>query len=232
MCHGITWFHVLCGHTYLSLSSLILCRESILRGHSCLPCVDLIWLPLRGLCHSCGREKQRERRLRRQHIAQFNELHAWKWDSRKASAENYQVQSEEQHDLKEDSPGLRYENWYEDEDVIESQLGSQHGLGMLDTPSNNESIENWMNHQDYPAQGIPGVMNTEHQPVKNRRSCIPVPVRGETRAKEQPRSHRSQIPVASNRLQKQHHVEPQDTSQVSEGETLVDEMELFDRITF
>lgn len=230
MCHGITWFHVLCGHTFLSLSSLILCRESILSGHSCLPCVDLIWLPLRGLCHSCRRGKQRERRLRRKRIAQVNELHDWKWDSRKASAEDFQVQSEEPHDSNEDSPHPRHE----DEDVIESQLGARHGLGMLDTLSNNESIENWMNHQEHPAQGKPGV-NNEHQSVKSRRSCIPVPVCREVRAKEQPKSRRSQIPVPADRLQKQHLVKPQGTAQMSgksEGKILVDEMELFDRVTF
>lgn len=157
-------------------------------------------------------------------------------------AADYHPQSNGQRHPNEHKSGTRYDGRYEDEDMVEYQL-EQHGLDTLDESSNNKAIEEWLNHQDYPVQGIPELPDTEshlsgppeYTSVTSRRSFIPVPVRRKTGLKDQPRNRRSQIPVSVKKIQKKQHIKPQSTLQVvdvSERETFVDEMELFDRITF
>lgn len=233
MCHGITWFHVLCGHADPSLSTLILCHDSLLTGDSCLPCIDLAWFPLKGLCRICReqgkRDRQRQRQRRRRQIARaayaaFNEQYDWEWDS---PVEEH-VQSDEH------SAGRRYEDWFEGQDMIEDQTEAD-GLNILDAPSKEKMIVDWLNDSDFPAWEVPFPSSnieypspkpTDHPTVKMRRSCIPVPARKNTGLMHQPKTQRSHIPVPVDRIQKKQYAKSQDEL---EG---IDEMELFDRITF
>lgn len=232
MCHGVTWFHVLCGHADPSLSTLILCHDSLLTGDSCLPCIDLAWFPLKGLCRICREQEKRERKRRRRQIAltayeAFNEQGDWEWESPDVLATEKRVQSDGH------SAGRRYDDWFECQDVSEFQPEVD-GLDMLDTPSKKEMVERWLNHRNFPTWEAPFPSNTEyyssglpdHPTVKIQRSCIPVPARKNTGLMHQPKTQRSHLPLPVSRVQKKQHSKPQNELEV------IDEMELFDRITF
>lgn len=239
MCHGITWFHVLCGHADPSLSTLILCHDSILTGDSCLPCVDLAWLPLNGLCRVCREQERRERKHRRRQIAltayaAFNEQRKWEWDAPDMLVpKNNHTQSNGRR------ADRRYDDWFEGQDVIEYQSGAD-GLDMPDMPSKNEMIEKWLDHSDFPTPQTPSSSKVEHSSprfpqhtsVNFQRSCIPVPARKTTGSKHLSQRQHSHIPVPINRAQKQQRQKPQNELEVADESGSIDGLDLFDRITF
>lgn len=242
MCHGITWFHVLCGHADHSLSTLILCHNSFLTGDSCLPCIDLAWLPLKGLCRICREQERRGRRRRRRQIAltayaAFDEQCGWEWESPGLLGTDAQA-----HAMSDGhGTGERYDDWVDVQDVIEPQPEAD-GLDMPEEPFKNEMkemIEGWLNHPDFPAREIPDSSNEgcssglpDHSTVKNQRSCIPVLARKNTGLLHQPKIQRSHIPVSVNRVQKNRLPKAQNELEVIDESDNIDGMELFDRITF
>lgn len=235
MCHGITWFHVLCGHADPSLSTLILCRETLLTGDRCPPCIDLAWFPLKGLCHFCREE---ERKHRRRQIAltayeAINEQRAQEWDSLDMLAAEHHAQTHDHH------TDRRYDDWFEGQDMVEYQPQASR-LSMPDAPSKNEMIENWLNHPDFLIPEVPESSNTKYSSperpgsttVKTQRSFIAVPARKHTGLMHQRKIQRSQIPVPVNRAKKQQEHELLNELEVIDETGSIDGMELFDRITF
>ncbi|KAJ5610319.1 hypothetical protein N7510_007038 [Penicillium lagena] len=66
MCHGILWYHALCLHQNTSKSSLVFCLDALTTGDECLPAVqEVLHIPLAGWCSMCNHERWRRYRRHR-----------------------------------------------------------------------------------------------------------------------------------------------------------------------
>lgn len=234
MCHSIIWIHVLCGHPDPSLTSLIFCDDTFFTGHDCLPCIGASWLPLKGLCRSCKNEKRRSIKLKRARVVEddiayagTNQQDAWEWGSTAStimSATKKRLRTKSQTHVQNWECRIRYDGWdEEDEETIEHQT-QPCGLGLLNTAPTGGTIEQWLDYPESPVFEDPGLSGLEDH--------LPQP-----EYTTKPRKQRSYIPVPVRMIQKRHQTTREGTPRLiadegDEEESLVDEMELFDRITF
>lgn len=247
MCHGFTWIHVLCGHPNLPLTSLLFCQTAILTGQDCLPCIELDWLPLKGFCPGCRKERKRERRHLRKQIARRHtreiQIQIRIQSCKVPDAEIYFQAPSRQRSHRHGSESRYGDRFEADDPRVEFSQGS-YDVDLCEVQSKHEAVQNWLYHQEHPSGQILGTSSNEGclagtqnlAKVDTRRSCIPVPARRKTDLQTKTRNDHSQIPVPVNRTQKQKQpIQLRTELQVVDARnsrTCVDEMDLFDRITF
>lgn len=237
MCHSIIWYHVLCGHTDHSMSTIIYCDEAILSGEDCLPYVDRIDFPMIGACDSCMTERRRLKASRSQEM-QASASHARPTRTDASEAATTDTDSRV-HIAKSHGCGIRYNGWRDEETDENQQL---HGLGLAITPTN-EIVKEWLNNPVSPVSpSAETSFSWDDAPRRleftshSRGSYIPVPVRmlhagNQTRA--QPKSQRSRIPAPAKMLLKPTKRESNRPSDTDEGDgSFASKMALFDRVTF
>lgn len=236
MCHCIIWIHVLCGHLDPCLTSLIFCDVTFFTGHDCLPCIEASWFPLKGQCRSCKNETRRSSRLKRAQVVEDDiayvgttQQHAWERGytvSTIMSATEKRHRTKSQTDVQDWEWRNRYDDWYEEDGLVTEHQTQPCGLRLLNAAPTGGTLEQWLDYQESPVLESPRLEGLEDH--------LPQP--GEDTTK--PRKQNSYIPVPVRMIQKRHQTTREGTPRLiadeseEEGDSLIDELELFDRITF
>jgi len=196
---------------------MVYCDEAIFTGEDCLPCVEIIDIPIIGRCGNCNSERKRQRR-KAKHIRM--QTHA--------KEAGILPTNRNQTDDGQGSHGIRYDDWDDEETFTDKQL---HGLG-LGIPLYADSVQGWLDNTVSPTCPSPATvvsykegarLNTSRRQPSTRRSYIPVPVRM-LQSKTQPRAQCSRVPVPVRMLQK--------AATWADAQPLIEDEELFDEVTF
>ncbi|KAJ5081553.1 hypothetical protein NUU61_009817 [Penicillium alfredii] len=218
MCHSIIWYHALCLHPHPLSSSLVFCPGAMIYGQDCLPFQDVIYLPMVGRCHSCKDQKRRCQAIKRKRQIE-NE-----WLDAELNGEFWE------HEWERDHVSVQSQGFEEPE--------AYHGLGIdFACPEVDIELESTVaspvmecSGQRSQHQDSPTMMSPDPHMEKNCDQTAWI-------SPSKKAHRRSWIPVPVNRAQRQRGTAtpgstPQLTADESDVESSVDEMDLFDRITF
>lgn len=196
------------------MTALIYCDDAIYAGIDCLPCAQIIDIPIIGACEECITHI-RERKARPRQEAYSEEEQAPLAETKANEATTMDTNIESQQST------ARYDDWNNEDDPNTDEL---YGLGITLT---NEMVQQWLDNPVSPVPLSPGSMSSYDdlpQPMsRNQRSYIPIPTRM-IGPKAQPSTQRSGIPIPIRMLQKTKWESTPPLDEIG--------MQLFDQVTF